>query len=70
MDLVVKKVEGGNETVYIPGYGLLLGCKGGKYIFSGKCFNRPTIVLVAAGLAILADILISCIPVYVMSNIS
>jgi hypothetical protein len=53
-----------NGTVYIPGYGLLSGFKG------GKCFGRPTLVLVAAGLAILADVLISCIPVYVVSNIS
>ncbi len=70
MDLAAQKAQGANETVYIPGYGLLSGFKDGKYVVGGKCFDIVTFVLVAAGLAIFTDIIVFCIPVYMVRNMS
>lgn len=70
MDLAAQKAQGANETVIIPGYGPVSGFKDGKYVTGGKCFDRPKFVLVAAGLAILTDMLILCIPVYMVRNTS
>jgi hypothetical protein len=68
MDLAAQKAQGANETVLIPGYGPLSGFKDGKYVTGGKCFDRPKFILVAAGLAILTDMLILCIPVYMVRS--
>jgi hypothetical protein len=66
MDLAAQKAQNATEQIFIPGYEMISGFKDGKYITGGQCFNRALFIMVAAGLAILTDLMILCIPVYMM----
>jgi Fungal rhodopsin domain len=66
MDLAAQKAQNATEEYLIPGYGMLSGFKDGKYVFGGHCFDRSMFIMVAAGLAILTDLMILCIPVYMV----
>jgi hypothetical protein len=68
MDLAAQNAQNATEQAFILGYGYISGSKDGKYVTGGKCFDRAMLFMVAAGLAILTDLIILCIPVYMMRN--
>lgn len=68
MDLAAQKAQNATEEVFFPGYGWVSGFKDGNYVYGGHCFNRPMFIMIAAGLAILTDLMILCIPVYMVSQ--
>ena len=68
MDLAAQKAQNATEVVFIPGYGPVSGFKNGVYVRGGQCFNRAMFIMIAAGLAILTDLMILCIPIYMVRN--
>ena len=66
LDREAQKAQNATEVIAVPGYGPVSGFKNGKYVFGGRCYNRFKFVLVAAALAIATDLLILCIPVYMV----
>jgi hypothetical protein len=68
MDLAAQKAQNATEQKFIPGFGYITGFKNGKYVTGGHCFDRAMFIMVAAGLAILTDLMILCIPVYMVRN--
>ncbi|KAM0153519.1 hypothetical protein ACHAQE_002856 [Botrytis cinerea] len=45
------------------------GFKDGKYITGGKCINGVNFILSTAGLTILTDLLVLCIPIYMVKDL-
>lgn len=68
MDLAAQKAQNATEQIFVPGFGYMSGFKDGKYVRGGKCFNTAMFIMVAAALAILTDLMILCIPVYMVRN--
>jgi hypothetical protein len=68
MDLAVQKAQNATEEMFIPGFGMISGFKNENYVTGGTCFDRALFIMVAAGLAILTDLMILCIPVYMVRN--
>jgi hypothetical protein len=66
MDLAAQKAQNATEEVFFPGYGYVTGFKHGVYVTGGHCFDTAMFIMVAAGLAILTDLMILCIPVYMV----
>lgn len=68
LDRAAQEAQNATEVVILPGYGPVSGFKNGKYVYGGRCYDRVKFVMVAAALAIGTDLLILCIPVYMVGT--
>jgi hypothetical protein len=69
MDLAAQKAAGATDPGMTPYGPVLSGFKDGKYVAGGTCFQRVDFILIIAGLSILTDILILCIPIYMVYDL-
>ncbi|KAF7853064.1 hypothetical protein EAF04_010803 [Stromatinia cepivora] len=56
-----------------PGIGpygpVTFGFKDGKYVTGGRCINSINFILITAGLTIFTDLLVLCIPIYMVKDL-
>jgi hypothetical protein len=69
MDAAAQAAAGATDPGIGPYGPMPTGFKDGKYIAGGTCFQRVDFIMIVAGLSILTDVLILCIPIYMVYDL-
>ncbi|KAF7919840.1 hypothetical protein EAE99_008385 [Botrytis elliptica] len=69
MDLAAQIKANATDPGIGPYGPVASGFKDGKYISGGKCINGVNFILSTAGLTILTDLLVLCIPIYMVKDL-
>ncbi|KAM3086177.1 hypothetical protein ACMFMG_000315 [Clarireedia jacksonii] len=70
MDLAAQKAAGATDPGIGPFGPVTAGFKDGKYVRGGHCINSINFLLITAGLTIFTDLLILCIPLYMVRGLN
>ncbi|PQE20454.1 cfem domain-containing protein [Rutstroemia sp. NJR-2017a WRK4] len=69
MDLAAQKAAGATDPGIGPYGPVTTGFKDGKYVKGGRCIDSINFLLITAGLTIVTDLLILCIPIYMVRGL-
>ncbi|KAI9648170.1 hypothetical protein NHQ30_002802 [Ciborinia camelliae] len=69
MDLAAQVKANATDPGIGPYGPVTSGFKDGKYVRGGKCINSINFLLITAGLTIFTDLLVLCIPIYMVKDL-
>lgn len=69
MDLAAQIKANATDPGIGPNGPVTTGFKDGKYVAGGRCINSLNFILITAGLTIFTDLLVLCIPIYMVKDL-
>lgn len=68
-DIAAQLSQNATEPGIYYGYYVPTGFKNGAYVTGGRCFNLEAFLLSSTGIALFTDVLIICIPIYMVYDL-